>query len=256
MLCMLLIMSYCLFCRFVEFENAAQKHAHDHSTTIMVSTTKKKNKKNKNKKKKKGVDDDDDDDDDNSSLSNDSETSEDEFLREIERAQTDTNNRTATTARQRAKLGLDQLNSGVGNQQQQQHKHKHKQEVVSLMQLDYDPSSKRRPLKEGAEAEAEILRKKAHNLKLSKEYNKRKKKEKREAIMAKMFTATQKRGEKEELIIKEQAENRLKEKNIKRESKYPELGYIRHVSSAKNGSFLILPENVKTGEDRKKILSM
>jgi hypothetical protein len=77
---------------------------------------------------------------------------------------------------------------------------------------------------------------------MSKEYNKRKKKEKREAIMAKMFQATVKRGDKEEQQIKDAAEQRLKEKRSKRESLFPDQGFIRHISSAtKGGSFIILP---------------
>ena len=76
---------------------------------------------------------------------------------------------------------------------------------------------------------------------MSKEYNKRKKKEKR-GDMAKMFQATVKRGDKEEQQIKDAAEQRLKEKRTKRESLFPDQGFIRHISSStKGGSFLVLP---------------
>ena len=123
----------------------------------------------------------------------------------------------------------------------------------SLMSLDYgDPrggmlssSSRRKRMKmteeEIAKAEAAEILKKERNLQMSKEYNKRKKKEKREAIMAKMFQATVKRGDKEEQQIKDAAEQRLKEKRSKRDSLFPDQGFIRHISSAtKGGSFLVL----------------
>ena len=51
-----------------------------------------------------------------------------------------------------------------------------------------------------------------------------------------------KRGDKEEQQIKDAAEQRLKEKRTKRESLFPDQGFIRHISSStKGGSFLVLP---------------
>ena len=190
-------------------------------------------KKNKYKEWK----DDDDDDGDLSDLSFDDDY-EDDGSNARKQKRTAVVDESKLTARQRAKLGQS---TGFDE---------------SLMSLDYgdkrggilgnSSTSRRKRMKmteeEIAKAEAEEILKKEHNLKMSKEYNKRKKKEKREAIMAKMFQATVKRGDKEEQQIKDAAEQRLKEKRTKRESLFPDQGFIRHISSAtKGGSFLVLP---------------
>ena len=173
-------------------------------------------KKERSKKYAAADDDDDGDDDDNLSFE------------EGEGGMARGRQQIATTARQRAKLGSAS---------------------VELLQLEYGSKQKKR--KQDIEVKAAEVVKKQRNLRLSKEYNKRKKAEKREAILAKMFTATQKRSDKEEQMIKEQAEQRLMEKRTKRESKFPEAGYVRHVSSKKNGSFLVLPQ----GSNSKNILA-
>jgi hypothetical protein len=188
--------------------------------------------KKKNKFNEEGGDGDNNDDDENDS---------DFSFGDDDKKQPAVIDESKLTARQRAKLGqstdFDE----------------------SLMSLDYgDPrggmlssSSRRKRMKmteeEIAKAEAAEILKKERNLQMSKEYNKRKKKEKREAIMAKMFQATVKRGDKEEQQIKDAAEQRLKEKRSKRDSLFPDQGFIRHISSAtKGGSFLVLPKGASS----------
>ncbi|CAL6289479.1 unnamed protein product [Bathycoccus prasinos] len=199
----------------------------------MVRTYNKTGKYSKKNKYAEELDDDDEEERESGFSLDDDNDGEDENNRNKQPAVID---ESKLTARQRAKLGqstdFDE----------------------SLMSLDYgDPRgsmlssfSRRKRMKmteeEIAKAEAAEILKKEHNLKMSKEYNKRKKKEKREAIMAKMFQATVKRGDKEEQQIKDAAEQRLKEKRSKRESLFPDQGFIRHISSAtKGGSFIILP---------------
>lgn len=199
----------------------------------MVRTYNKTGKYAKKNKYAEELDDDDEEERESGFSLDDDNDGEDENNRNKQPAVID---ESKLTARQRAKLGqstdFDE----------------------SLMSLDYgDPRgsmlssfSRRKRMKmteeEIAKAEAAEILKKEHNLKMSKEYNKRKKKEKREAIMAKMFQATVKRGDKEEQQIKDAAEQRLKEKRSKRESLFPDQGFIRHISSAtKGGSFIILP---------------
>jgi len=212
---------------------------HKNKNEEMVRKYNKTGKYSKKNKYKEWKDDDDDDDGggDLSDLSFDDDY-EDDGSNARKQKRTAVVDESKLTARQRAKLGQS---TGFDE---------------SLMSLDYgdkrggilgnSSTSRRKRMKmteeEIAKAEAEEILKKEHNLKMSKEYNKRKKKEKREAIMAKMFQATVKRGDKEEQQIKDAAEQRLKEKRTKRESLFPDQGFIRHISSAtKGGSFLVLP---------------
>jgi hypothetical protein len=231
--------SPCRKCKKMKDENNNWNHhpiPHKNKNEEMVrkyNKTGKYSKKNKYKEWK----DDDDDDGDLSDLSFDDDY-EDDGSNARKQKRTAVVDESKLTARQRAKLGQS---TGFDE---------------SLMSLDYgdkrggilgnSSTSRRKRMKmteeEIAKAEAEEILKKEHNLKMSKEYNKRKKKEKREAIMAKMFQATVKRGDKEEQQIKDAAEQRLKEKRTKRESLFPDQGFIRHISSAtKGGSFLVLP---------------
>ena len=225
-------------CRKTKDENKLESTPHKNKNEEMVRKYNKTGKYSKKNKYKEWKDDDDDGGGgDLSDLSFDDDC-EDDGSNARKQKRTAVVDESKLTARQRAKLGQS---TGFDE---------------SLMSLDYgdkrggilgnSSTSRRKRMKmteeEIAKAEAEEILKKEHNLKMSKEYNKRKKKEKREAIMAKMFQATVKRGDKEEQQIKDAAEQRLKEKRTKRESLFPDQGFIRHISSAtKGGSFLVLP---------------